>query len=114
MRGDCKRLQCNGSGATVQVNDNADIDDDGNACTLDSCSNGVPVRGLATVNTPCGVNLLCSDAGTCVGCNQPSDCGGPVNCRITTCTNGVCGALVAPDDAGCNDDNLAEVRRLAA
>ena len=40
MSGDCKRVQCNGSGMAVVVNDDSDKPVDGNPCTSDVCTNG--------------------------------------------------------------------------
>src|SRR5262249_51107512 len=40
--GDCQKNVCNGSGAIVAAVDNTDVRVDGNECTIDLCTNGVP------------------------------------------------------------------------
>src|SRR5262249_54537380 len=40
--GDCKKVQCDGNGATMTVTDDTDKPADGNACTDDVCTSGVP------------------------------------------------------------------------
>ena len=65
--GDCKENQCNGSGAVnLGVTKDSDLPIDGNDCTDDVCTNGVPTNPDLPNNTPCSSN------------------GG------TKCTNGMC------------------------
>jgi hypothetical protein len=66
--GDCSISVCNGAGAIVPSASNADIPVDGNACTSDVCTAGVPSNPGAPVDTPCSVNgaFACNGAGTCV------------------------------------------------
>jgi hypothetical protein len=102
---DCKRLQCDGNGAAVSVPDSADLNEDGNQCTLDTCNNGTPVRTNAPIDTACGVNLRCSATGTCVGCNGPIDCGAAPACKQAICTAGTCGISNAANGSTCTDGN---------
>lgn len=89
--GDCKTAQCDGHGAIVQANNDADLPVDNNACTSDVCSAGVPSNPNQSEGTPCGTALLCNANGTCVGCNTASDCGTNTECKTFTCSNSQCG-----------------------
>ncbi len=89
--GDCLTVVCDGAGATSTANDDADILDDQNPCTLDGCSMGMgtvtPQPGI-----PCGVSGTCDDQGQCIGCTVPSDCPGmDTFCQQRTCVANVCG-----------------------
>ncbi len=89
--GDCESTVCDGAGDTEQVNDDLDVEDDSNPCTLDACDAGDPTHtpqpGMA-----CGAGLTCNAAGQCVGCTVPSDCPGQDDfCKTRTCNMGVCG-----------------------
>ncbi len=85
--GDCKTAQCDGHGAIVKVNNDADLPVDGNACTSDVCTSGAPTNPNQPSGTVCGTALLCDDNGTCVGCNTASDCGTNTECKTFTCSN---------------------------
>jgi plastocyanin len=92
--GDCKSLQCDGAGSTVNVNDDEDVDDDGNACTDDTCSDGAPSNEPSAAGTPCGDGLECDGNGACVGCVTPLDCPGTDDdCQQRSCELGVCGVV---------------------
>jgi hypothetical protein len=88
--GDCKRSQCDGNGASVVVNDDADKPVDGKACTSDICTNGVPSNPNLASGTACGTSQVCNATGDCVGCNVAADCGTNTTCQTHTCTNNVC------------------------
>ena len=64
--GDCHEIQCNGTGGTTNAVNDSDKPVDGNDCTLDVCTSGVPSNPNVQNNTACSTN------------------GG------TKCTNGVC------------------------
>jgi|GEM_PF-4087753 len=91
--GDCLQVQCDGNGATKSTPDDADLPNDNNECTTDSCDNGMPVHTEVTAGTPCGANLdLVCDQGQCVGCVTGADCDGTDDsCKTRTCDNHVCG-----------------------
>jgi hypothetical protein len=91
--GDCKRSQCDGAGQAVVVNDDNDKPVDGNACTNDICSAGVPSNPNLPIGTNCGPSLMCNGSGACVGCVTASDCGTNTTCQTHTCTNGQCGVV---------------------
>ncbi len=89
--GDCKRRECDGAGHIVLVDDDDDAPDDGNACTVGSCSGGVAMNDPVVDGTPCGGAQSCV-AGMCTGCTDGADCPGTdTECRTRTCTSGVCG-----------------------
>src|SRR5262249_30792352 len=55
--GDCKKQVCDGSGNTVNAADDTDLPaDDGNQCTSEACSGGVPSHPPAPVDTACNQN----------------------------------------------------------
>jgi hypothetical protein len=65
--GDCKKNQCDGAGAIVAAADNADVPVDGNQCTADVCTMGVPSNPPLPIGSACNQNggLACNGAGTC-------------------------------------------------
>ncbi len=71
MAGDCKSEVCDGAGAVVQINDDADLPGDSTPgdCTIVKCTNGVPGMGSAPAGTSCTQpNMLpgtCSVTGVC-------------------------------------------------
>jgi hypothetical protein len=89
---DCKQNVCDGAGSVIVVNDDADVPDDNNACTADSCNMGVKTFTPVAQGTSCGPSQVCDNAGQCVGCNAPSDCPGVDDeCKTRTCVANVCG-----------------------
>ncbi len=93
MLGNCKKDVCDGNGAVVSENDDADVPDDKNNCTDDLCSAGLPSHKALPKGTVCGADLVCDGAGFCTGCNVPTDCPGTDDeCKTRTCVNTVCGA----------------------
>ena len=93
--GDCRSNQCDGNGnVTTDAVDNTDVPaDDGNQCTGESCSGGVPSHPNSATGTACnqGGGTLCNGAGACVQCLAPSDCGADTACQQRTCNGGTCG-----------------------
>lgn len=78
--GDCAKLNCNGTDETeVRTPDVADINDDNNPCTTDSCdaSTGTPKHVNVTNGTVCGDGAICME-GKCLPCKptNPASCGG--------------------------------------
>jgi hypothetical protein len=102
--GNCKVTVCDGNGGTQDQNDDSDVPDDLNTCTLDGCSNGSPTH-VAQTGQMCGTNGLCNSSGQCVGCLAPADCPGTDDfCKTRVCNNGTCGfsfmqqGTLLPDD----------------
>ena len=94
--GDCKRSQCDGSGGSMVVNDDSDKPVDGNTCTDDVCTAGVPTNPKLASGTTCGTNLMCNAQGACVGCITAANCGTDTTCQTHTCSAaGVCGVTNA-------------------
>jgi hypothetical protein len=93
VAGDCHVSQCDGQGATEIANDNSDLPVDGNECTADVCTAGVPSNPAKMANAACGANgaLKCTSMGQCVSCLVPADCGADTECQAKTCVAGVCG-----------------------
>lgn len=90
--GDCKRVQCDGSGNIVTVNDDADLNNDSNECTQDLCGAGTASNPPAGAGLACGANQVCDGTGKCVGCNVATDCkGSDDECAKRTCVDHVCG-----------------------
>jgi hypothetical protein len=91
VAGDCKRKVCDGNGGTTNQNDDNDVSNDNNVCTLDGCSNGTPTH-VPQTGMNCGTNGVCSAGGACVGCNAAADCPGTDDfCKTRKCDNGMCG-----------------------
>jgi hypothetical protein len=94
--GDCQKNQCDGAGNIGSVADNTDAPaDDGNQCTTDVCTAGVPSHPAVAVNTACnqGGGSFCSAGGACVQCNAATQCAGTDSeCHTRTCNGNTCGA----------------------
>jgi len=90
--GDCQAVVCDGAGATKMQADDADVPVDGNECTSDVCTAGVPSNPPVTLNTACGAGgmLYCDAAGQCVGCTDDTQCGMPTTCSTPVCNAGTC------------------------
>lgn len=90
--GDCQRTEC-AAGAAQTVPDDADVPDDGNACTADLCTDGIPSNALVPAGTPCddgnGHQGVCSDFGQCqVSCtaeNAAEICDDANGCTTDSC-----------------------------
>ena len=104
--GDCKKNQCDGNGVVEVANDDADPENDGNACSDNSCASGQKVSTPTPINTACGNNTKCDGSGSCVGCTAASDCAAPTNpCLVATCTAGICGTVAKSNGTSCDDGN---------
>lgn len=87
--GDCITIACEG-GAATDTFDVADIADDGNLCTQETCVEGVGLQtGPAPAGTDCG-GQVCDGAGNCVQCNGPGECSGTQICQGNTCVAATC------------------------
>ncbi|MCC6555619.1 MAG: hypothetical protein IT372_21870 [Polyangiaceae bacterium] len=92
--GDCKEAQCDGNGGVTDVDDDADLPDDGLECTDDVCAAGAPSNPPLASGTGCtqGGGQFCNGAGACVECVSASTCPGQdTECQTRTCVLGACG-----------------------
>jgi plastocyanin len=97
--GDCKKNQCDGAGAIVPATDDTDVPVDGNACSNDVCTAGVPSHTPTASGSACAQmgGTLCNGNSVCVECLVASTCGGvDADCKARTCTAGVCGFANTP------------------
>jgi hypothetical protein len=105
--GNCHTLRCNGNGGVGDYVDDADLPNDGNACTYDVCSNGNPSNPNATQDDgescttdvcnpangvtdhiPVGNGTACGAPGNCLSCQNgtcASSCNGCQYCYQDTC-----------------------------
>lgn len=110
VAGDCRRLECDGAGATRSVVDDADVPGGPTDCAVDACVDGVPTRVPVASGTACGDgSFVCNATGQCgcltnADCAAPRTCGGGGTARVCGCTPATCaGAGItcgAPPD-GC-------------
>jgi hypothetical protein len=95
--GDCSKIVCTG-GVGAPEPDPADLPDDGEDCTFDTCELGVPAHTPKTKGTPCldaAHNAgSCDGGGACVvACTVAGDCPAGTNpCVQASCdvAHGVC------------------------
>jgi pectin methylesterase-like acyl-CoA thioesterase len=99
IAGDCHVSECDGNGNLRTSVLDTDVPDDGNACTIDSCSGGVPSHAPVTpAGATCGGGNVCDGTGHCVQCLLATTCPGEDNvCQTRTCgTDGTCGFARVP------------------
>lgn len=86
--GDCKILRCDGSGGTYTEAQDSDLPDDGNECTGDVCTSGVPSHPPAAPGAPCTQGgTVCDGAGACVECVDDSNCLAIDHCTSNKCVD---------------------------
>lgn len=90
--GDCKASVCDGNGSTILEDDDDDVPDDAEECTVDACEDGVPSNEPTAADTPCGDGLVCNGLGMCTGCTVAAQCGEDTECIAFTCIDEVCGS----------------------
>src|SRR6185369_6495700 len=98
--GNCFHKECDGLGDIADVVDDNDKPVDGNPCTQDVCTAGVPTNPPFASGTTCSVGsgTMCDGAGSCVECLNASTCpGDDTDCHARTCLNGVCGIANQPE-----------------
>jgi hypothetical protein len=68
IAGDCHVNECDGAGNVTSVVDDTDVPVDGNDCTADACSGGVPSNPNLPVGTACSQNggTTCDGSGSCL------------------------------------------------
>jgi hypothetical protein len=116
--GDCKRNQCDGMGNGVVVADDSDRPIDGNPCTKDLCTQGVPSNPPEPRDTACsqGGGTRCNGiagAEACVQCNDAGQCpGSDDECRSRVCTPaGQCQTHLSPDGTVLSSQQLGDCKR---
>jgi len=105
--GDCKRRECDASGAIVEVGDDSDYFDDVIECTIDFCKDGKAQNLPLAEGTPCGADGHCYQ-NACVECmvwRQDSQCTGNLTCDWLWCVPwqqcfNSCGGICAPCQTG--------------
>jgi hypothetical protein len=95
VAGDCRQAICDGAGGTTVAALAADVpSDDGNPCTSETCSGGLPSHPAVVNGTVCtGPNggAFCN-GGQCAQCALATDCpGSDGECQHRTCNAGICG-----------------------
>lgn len=89
--GDCFDRVCAAGVEKVIVDDTETPTDDMNPCTTAVCMGGAAMTGFAPNDTACGANLVCDGMGSCVGCNNASQCPAAPICKQATCMGKTCG-----------------------
>jgi hypothetical protein len=103
--GDCRVIDCD-NGQPIDNADDADLPDDSNDCTADSCRGGSPLHEPVSVGQDCGDGGHCDSRGDCVDCIAPEDCTDlppDDDCQQRTCENGVCGQTFTDANVPVND-----------
>jgi hypothetical protein len=109
---DCQRMVCDGAGEVHSIVDDADVPVDGLECTSDLCTDGVPENPPAEPGTACAAGE-CDAAGACIGCDEPSDCGGTSTfCEAVTCEAQMCGIATTPSGTELPDQTSGDCQRL--
>jgi hypothetical protein len=88
--GNCQQLQCDGSGNVQSAAFDTNLPIDGNDCTKDVCTSGVPSNPPIAADTPCSKGY-CDGASSCVQCNHANQCPNPPVCVTATCNANACG-----------------------
>jgi hypothetical protein len=104
---DCQASACMG-GMLVQVPDDTDLPDDGNLCTKDICTNGVPSNPFESSTKDCGASLVCDGAGSCVGCVNSNMCADPGTCKSGACDMGQCKSVNDPAGQNCQGNKVCD------
>ncbi|MEO5730753.1 MAG: lamin tail domain-containing protein, partial [Byssovorax sp.] len=105
---DCSAALCDGQGAIKTVADDADLPDDINDCTTDTCVAGVPTFTPEPVGSACAQNggKKCSGGTTCVECVAGADCASLVcdavtfKCALASCKDATKNGSEADIDCG--------------
>ena len=123
MAGDCKSVQCDGTGQSQTVNDDTDKPVDGNACTQDLCNARhlvEPARGRrappAARATARSATAAAPRRPACSACSRADCPGTDTECHHRTCSAaGVCGiSQHRGRDGGQRPDRRATARRTSA
>lgn len=70
--GNCTKIVCDGAGNGTSTFDDKDPEDDGNFCTVDTCSSGQNIHTPKPTGHPCKSNgKYCDSGAVCVACPSP-------------------------------------------
>lgn len=86
---DCMKRICDGMGNAVGDPDPADMLDDGNDCTDDTCAGDTPTYTPVAAGSACDGDGLCDGNGMCVG-KIGDACSSSAQCTNGLCIDGVC------------------------
>lgn len=102
VKGNCNTLYCNETGGTYSSVNNDDLPDDGNPCTLNTCTAGVPSNPPGPAGVDCGTGMKCNAAGLCKKATAQA-CTAGTECASGSCYDGVCcSAACATACKACN------------
>lgn len=102
--GDCKKVMCDGMGATMTADEDSDIPDDSSVCTVDTCVAG------AVTHTPTNFGGACSVSGGGAGkCGASGACVPPAELVVSGT-----GSVLAFANAETATGNIAPARSLAS
>ncbi len=97
----CVKTVCVGGALTI-VNDDDDLDDDADPCTVDGCGNGNPTHVAGNDGNTCGPPGQHCFGGKCLECGDPLQCPqGADPCTFATCNGGLCGLMQQDDGTVC-------------
>lgn len=103
--GDCHELKCK-NGLLVDEENNNDVYDDANACTDDTCDNGVPKNLPRPSGDKCSMDTrVCDGQGACVECVSNTDCVDPDACRNNYCVPEGCYDMMLTVSVGETDND---------
>lgn len=88
IAGDCKVVQCDAEGRPAEAPAN-DPFDDGEACTIDGCAEGVRLHTLRELGATCGSGV-CDANGRCVQCLDDRQCAADRGCASGVCVKQTC------------------------
>ncbi len=87
--GDCVTLYCDGMGGVTTEVDDADLPDDKNVCTTETCAGGTVTSAPVAINTACGPGMTCNGKGLCKKATAQM-CALGTDCASGVCVDGVC------------------------
>ena len=89
VMGNCNTLYCDGAGGTYSSVNTADLPDDKNDCTVDTCVGGTPTYTPGPAGVDCGAGLKCNSTGLCKKTTAQA-CAAGSECLSANCYDGVC------------------------
>ena len=104
---DCNAPACV-NGVLGQAPNDADLPDDGNVCTVDTCVAGAPKNDNLPTTTKCGASLFCDGNGGCVGCVTAAQCAPPGTCQFAACENTLCKPKDSPAGQSCGGSKVCD------